>query len=87
MMLSEHDLLDSIFQAALKGCDCDVRAHRHTIWNACLTLMADVLRATDPLGRERLLRGLEAELRDSVAHLNELLKPAAPYPRTPEQVH
>ena len=74
MMLSEEALLDSIFEAALKGCDVNVSARKNALWNAAVCLLADVLRETDPFNRERLLRGLEAELRDSIAHLNELLK-------------
>ena len=75
MMLSEDAFLDSIFQVVLKGCDVDVKAHRETIWSACLAIMGDVLREADPFTRERLLRGLEAELRESIAHLNQLLDP------------
>jgi len=74
MMLSEEALLDSIFETVLRGCNVDVKARKNAIWNACLAIMADVLRETDPFNRERLLRGLEAELRDSVAHLDQLLK-------------
>jgi len=74
MMLSEEALLDSIFEAALKGCDVNVSARKNALWNAAVCLLADVLRETDPFNRERLLRGLEAELRDSVAHLDQLLK-------------
>jgi hypothetical protein len=87
MMLSEPDLMESIFQAALKGCDVNVKARKNALWNAAVCLLADVLRETDPLGRERLLRGLEAELRAAVVHLDQLLLKPAPYPRTPEQVH
>jgi hypothetical protein len=85
-MLSEPDLLDAIFETVLRGCDVDIKARKNAIWNAAVCLLADVLRETDPFNRERLLRGIEAELRGSVAHLDQLLKPA-PYPRTPEQVH
>jgi len=74
MMLSEEALLDSIFEAALKGCDVNVSARKNALWNAAVCLLADVFRETDPFNRERLLRGLEAELRDSVAHLDQLLK-------------
>jgi len=74
MMLSEPDLMEAIFETVLRGCDVDVKARKSAIWNACLAMMADVLRETDPFNRERLLRGIEAELRDSVAHLDQLLK-------------
>jgi len=84
-MLSETELLDVIFQATLKGCDVNVSARKQTIWDACLAMMGDVLRESDPFTAERLLRGVEAELRESVAHLSQLLQPTSPYPRTPLQ--
>ena len=74
MMLSEPDLMEAIFETALKGCDVNVSARKNALWNAAVCLLADVLRETDPFNRERLLRGLEAELRDYVAHLDQLLK-------------
>jgi len=79
-MISEEDLQEAIYQAALRGCDVDVKAHRKTIWDAACALMADVLRQSDEISRERLLRGLVPELRDSVCRLEELLNPS-PYPR------
>jgi hypothetical protein len=79
-MLSEHDLLDSIFQAALKGCDVNVSARKNAIWNACLAMMGDVLRESDQFTRERLLHGLEAELRRGVVELEQLLKPTTRNP-------
>jgi len=83
-MLSEADLLDSIFETVLRGCNVDVKARKSAIWNACLAMMADVLRESDPFTAERLLRGVEAELRESVAHLAQLLsEPTSPWPRTP----
>jgi hypothetical protein len=72
-MKSEGALLDSIFQAALEGCDADVKAHKDALWRAAVTLLADVLRETDPFNRERRLRGLVAELRKSIKRLSELL--------------
>jgi len=82
-MLSEEALLDSIFETVLRGCDVDVKARKNAIWNACLAMMADVLREADPFTAERLLRGVENELRESIAHLSQLLQPTSPYPRTP----
>jgi len=79
-MISEEDLQEAIYQAALRGCDCDVKAHKKPIWDAACALMADVLRESDPFTAERLLRGLVPELRDSVRRLDELLNPS-PYPR------
>jgi hypothetical protein len=83
-MLSEEALLDSIFQAALKGCDVNVSARKNAIWNACLAMMGDVLRTSDEFTRERLLHRIEAELRESVVELDQLLKPT---PRSPYQFY
>jgi len=84
MMLSEEALLDSIFQAALKGCDVDIKARKEAIWYACIAMMGDVLRHVDPFTRERMLHGLVPQLRESVAHLDELLRPqSSPWPTTP----
>jgi hypothetical protein len=79
-MLSEHDLLDSIFQAALKGCGADVKARKNALWKAAVCLLADVLRTSDEFTRERLLHRIEAELRESVVELDELLKPTTRNP-------
>ena len=76
MMLSEPDLLDSIFETVLRGCDVDVKARKNAIWNAAVCLLADVLRETDPFNRERLLRDLVPDLRRGVVELDALLKPS-----------
>jgi hypothetical protein len=90
-MLDDKALFTAITNTALEGCDCDTNARRETIWQACETLMADVLRQSDPFTAECLLRSLVSDLRDSAAHLDHLLSAPAdnpsPYPRTPEQVH
>jgi hypothetical protein len=82
-MLSDRDLFDSITTTALEGCDANVSARKNAIWNAACTLLADVLRQHDPFNRERLLRGIEAELRESMAHLDRLLRPPARNPFKP----
>jgi hypothetical protein len=82
-MMSKHDLLDSIFQAALKGCDVNVSARKNAIWNACLAMMGDVLRESDQFTRERLLHGLVPDLRQGVVELEKLLKP----PHSPYRFH
>ena len=82
-MMDGRDLQDFIFKAALAGCGADVKAHKNAIWNACLALMGDVLRESDEFTRERLLHRIEAELREGVVELDELLKP----PRSPYQFH
>ena len=71
------DLTDFIFKAVLAGCGADVRAHKKAIWDAAVAMMADVLRESDPFTRERLLRGLPGELRESIIHLDQLLRPPA----------
>jgi len=77
MMLSERDLFDAITNTALAGCNADVNARRNAIWRAATALIADVLRESDPFTRERLLRGLPGELRESIIHLDQLLRPPA----------
>jgi hypothetical protein len=72
-MLSDRALMDSIFETALRGCDVDVSARRKALWDAASCIMADVLRSVDPFTRERLLRGLVAELRDSIAKMDQFL--------------
>jgi hypothetical protein len=72
-MMNERDLVKAIFNAALAGCDANVNARKNAIWLAAITLLSDVLLSTDPFNRERLLRGLVSELRDSTAHLSQLL--------------
>src|SRR5262249_6609941 len=65
-MIRNPELFDVITIAAIKGCDCDIAAHKETVWDAAVCLLADVLRESDPFTRERLLRGIEAELRESM---------------------
>jgi len=72
-MMSERDLVEAIFQTALKGCDADVKARKEAIWTAGVVLLADVLLSFDPYNRERLLRGLVSELRESIDRLSKLL--------------
>jgi hypothetical protein len=77
-MLPSQSLMEQIFQVALRGCDVNVSARRSAIWDATVCLQADVLREADDFTRERLLRGLVSELRQSIAKLDELLRPAPP---------
>jgi hypothetical protein len=83
-MMDERDLVNAIFETALRGCDADVHARQNALWVAAISLLADVLLESDEFNRERRLRGIEAELRGSVAHLDRLLKPA---PQNPYQLH
>jgi hypothetical protein len=84
MMLSDRALMELIFETALRGCDGNVSARRNALWDAASCILADVLRSADPFTRERLLRGLVAELRDSIAKIDQLLKPRSnAAPRNP----
>ena len=71
--MSEEALLGELYRDVLTRVDADVARHRNLIWNACITLLADSLRHADFFTRERLLRGLVPELRDSMARLSQLL--------------
>jgi hypothetical protein len=77
-MLSNQALMESVFQAALRGCDLDVSARRTALWDATVCLQADVLRTPDPFNREIWLRRLVAELRQSIHKIDQLLKPVPP---------
>jgi hypothetical protein len=72
-MKTERQLVDAIFKTALEGCDANVGARKNAVWLAGSTLLADVLRESDPFTRERLLKGLVPELRGAVADLSRLL--------------
>jgi hypothetical protein len=76
-MITERALVDAIFQTVLRGTDADIAARKNAIWIAGVTLLADVLLQHDPFTRERLLRGLPQELRDSIGRLSQLLDPPA----------
>ena len=71
--MSERALLSDIFNAVLTRVDADIAAHRNTVWNVGVTLLADSLRHADPFTKERLLRSLEREVRDSIERLSQLL--------------
>jgi hypothetical protein len=82
MMLSHQALMESVFQAALRGCDLDVAARRDALWDAAVCIQADCLRTMDPYSREVWLRRLVSELRKSIAIIDELLKPRPTAPLT-----
>jgi hypothetical protein len=79
-MKSERVLITDIFKTVLKGCDADVAARRDVLMSAARIIMADALRTTDEFTRERLLHELVPELRGSMAHLEQLMRPP---PRNP----
>jgi hypothetical protein len=72
-MMSERALVEAIFDTALKGTAGDTAVRRDALWTAATTLMADVLLSYDPFNRERLLRGLEKELRAATKHLAQCI--------------
>jgi hypothetical protein len=72
-MLSERALVEAIFNTALRGTAGDTAARREGLWTAATTLMADVLLSYDPFNRERLLRGLEKEMRAATKHLAQCI--------------
>ena len=72
-MKSERALVDAIFETVLTGTEGETEKRKDALWVAAVTLLADVLLNTDPYNRERLLRGLVAELRKSINRLSELL--------------
>jgi hypothetical protein len=90
-MMNERDLVDAIFKTALAGSDGDITARKNALWITAVTLMGDVLLNSDPFTRERLLRGLENELREGMADLSKLMGRPGPYPQAanvpPETVH
>jgi len=79
-MMDGPDLIDFVSKAALAACGGDVKTHRTALWDVAVAILADVLRNTDQLSRERMLRGIEPELRASMDRLERLLNPS-PYPR------
>ena len=68
-MMSERDLTSAVFKVALEGCDGEVEARREALWIAALTLLSGVLMTFDPFSRERLIRNLERDLRESLVTL------------------
>lgn len=80
-MISNPDLFDVITEAAIRGADCDIAAHKRVIWQACVALMADMLLNSDEFTRVRLLHELPERLQRSMEQLAEVereLRPAAP---------
>jgi hypothetical protein len=62
-------MLDEIFDV-VEGNDADA----HAVWIMALSLAVQALRNTDQLNRERLLRGVERDLRDDLAKFEFLLE-------------
>jgi hypothetical protein len=79
-------LLDAVFEVAFKGNDADIKARKDVLWIAGTVLLADVLGRADVFTRERLLHGIERELRDALTEIERLMHQPrpSPYPRAPE---
>jgi hypothetical protein len=89
-MMDAQQLADAVFDIAFEGDDASIKARGSTLWVIGTTLLADVLGRADELNRERLLRGLEQELRAALAEISGYMRRPgpSPYPRTPNgQVH
>jgi hypothetical protein len=67
--MSEKPLVESVLDLALPKEDGPIdQALSHSLWVIGTTILADVLlRTQDQFTRERLLRGLENELREAMA--------------------
>jgi hypothetical protein len=67
--MSEENLVERVLDLALPKEDGPTdSAHRHSLWVIGTTISADaLLRTPDEFTRERLLRGIENELREAMA--------------------
>jgi hypothetical protein len=88
-MMDAQQLADAVFDIAFEGDDAAIKARGSTLWIVGTTLLADVLGRTDELNRERMLRGLEGELRNALVEISAMMRGPGrcPYPKTPEQAH
>jgi hypothetical protein len=83
--MNEQALVDAVFDIALAGDDAAIKARGSTLWIIGTTLLADVLGRADELKRERMLRGLEGELRNALAEISGYLRGSSPWPRCPTE--
>ena len=67
--MEEEALIDAVFDVALPKQDGKIDSARaRTLWIIGTCILADVLlRTTDQFTRERLLRGVQNELREAIA--------------------
>src|SRR5262249_16417607 len=67
--MNEEALVDAIFELALPKEDGEIDAERkHTLWVIGTVILADVLlRTRDEFTKERLLRGVQGDLRQAIA--------------------
>ena len=67
--MSEAAMLDKLFDT-VESSNADAEA----VWIAALSLGVQALRHTDELGRERMLRGVERDLREDLAEFERRLE-------------
>jgi hypothetical protein len=84
-MMDAQQLADAVFDIAFKGDDAAIKSRGSTLWVIGTTLLADVLGRTDELNRERLLRGLECELRAALTEISGYMNGSSPWPRCPTE--
>jgi hypothetical protein len=77
-------LLDQIFGIAFEGNDAEIKARKDELWVIGTTLLADVLGRSDFFTKERLLRGVQQELRDALADIAEIMRTGKPKNATPD---
>jgi hypothetical protein len=66
--MNDEAFMNAIFDVALEDgkIDIDIKTRTSVLWTVGIILLADVLLRKDELNRERLLRGLDRELRDAL---------------------
>jgi hypothetical protein len=84
-MMDAQQLVDAVFDIAFEGDDDAIKRRGSTLWIIGTTLLADVLGRTDELNRERMLRGLEGELRNALVEISGYMRGSSPYPRCPAE--
>jgi hypothetical protein len=68
-MITAEELIDRVFDAA----DFESGVHLEANWIAGVVILADVLLRKDEFQREKLLRGLDRELRDACTGITQIL--------------
>jgi hypothetical protein len=76
--MDEQQVFDCVLAISLAGDEAAIKARRDSLWVLGTTLLCAVLGRSDELTRERLLRGLERELRTDLAGIERLMRPS-PY--------
>jgi hypothetical protein len=77
--MNEEALVDAVFDLALPKEDGKIDSVRsHTLWVIGTVMLADVLLRSDGFTRERLLRGVQNELRAAIAAIPKIKSPDGP---------